>query len=445
MMFTKMALKNFKSWSDSGEIPLAPITIFFGANSSGKSSLLQMLLLLKQTTESNDRNLPLKTGSLGEAYVNLGTVLDIAHKDTHAITLGVGWDLPDPLRLTDAVHIQQLDFSATIVASPLHTARFSYTAGDALFAGMEKKDGKTPAYNVSVQVNGATPPRPQSRPRTKFAPEKCYGFSDEAIRYYQQTGYLTDLALAFEQQFQRVFYLGPLREYPQRIYEWAGEQPSDVGLRGEKAVAALLAAKDRRVYKGSGNRATLEKRVTQWLADMGLGQSFRTQRLVDNGTQYQVKVTRDRDGHEVLLPDIGFGVSQVLPVLVLCYYAPEGSTVILEQPELHLHPAAQSVLADVLVDVVMRRQLQIIVESHSEHLLRRLQRNIADDKIKKDDAALYFCQSKAGVSTLHPLVVDLFGHISNWPDDFFGDQTILDDQFAVAQASIKGRMRHGQA
>lgn len=439
-MFTNMSLHNFKSWRDSGNIPLAPITIFFGANSSGKSSLLQMLLLLKQTAESNDRNLPLKTGSLQEAYVNLGTVLDITHADTTALTLQIGWSLPMPLSLTNALTIEQLDFSTTIAANPLQTSQFYYVADGRLRAGMEKADGKT-AYTVLVEINGEQPPRPQARPRTKMGqPQKCYGFSDEAMVYYQGTSFLADLALAFEQQFRRVYYLGPLREYPQRIYEWAGEQPFDVGLRGEKAVAALLAGKHQRVYKGKGNQPTLERRIAQWLAEMRLGHEFRTFQLVANGTQYQVKLTRDTGGHEVLLPDIGFGVSQVLPVLVLCYYAPEGSTVILEQPELHLHPAAQSALADMLVDVVKRRNLQLIIESHSEHLLRRLQRHIADGALARDDAALYFCQSNEGVSSLQPLEVDLFGHITNWPDDFFGDQTILEDQFAVAQASIKGRM-----
>ena len=69
---------------------------------------------------------------------------------------------------------------------------------------------------------------------------------------------------------------------------------------------------------------------------------------------------------------MGIGVSQVLPVLVLCYYVPEGSTIILEQPELHLHPSVQAGLADVFIDVIKHRNVQILLESHSEHLLRRL-------------------------------------------------------------------------
>ena len=118
---------------------------------------------------------------------------------------------------------------------------------------------------------------------------------------------------------------------------------------------------------------------------------------------------------------MGIGVSQVLPVLVLCYYVPEGSTIILEQPELHLHPAAQARLADVLIDVIKNRNIQILLESHSEHLLRRLQRRIAEEVICPDDTALYFCEMRDGESKLRKLKVDMFGEIENWPEDFFGD------------------------
>ena len=122
-----------------------------------------------------------------------------------------------------------------------------------------------------------------------------------------------------------------------------------------------------------------------------------------------------------MITDVGFGVSQLLPVLVLCYYAPENSTIILEQPEIHLHPKVQSDLADVLIDVVKNRNVQIILESHSGLLLHRLQRRIAEEQIAAEDTALYFCQINDGTSEIERLKVDEYGNISNWPQDFFGD------------------------
>src|SRR5205823_3074821 len=127
---------------------------------------------------------------------------------------------------------------------------------------------------------------------------------------------------------------------------------------------------------------------------------------------------------DVLLTDVGFGISQLLPVIVLCYYVPEGSTVILEQPEIHLHPSVEAGLADVFIDAIKVRKIQILLESHSEYLLRRLQRRIAEqfEDFKAEDLALYFCEFRDGESVLLPLEVDLLGNILNWPQDFFGDE-----------------------
>ena len=145
-------------------------------------------------------------------------------------------------------------------------------------------------------------------------------------------------------------------------------------------------------------------------------------------------------GTEVRLTDVGFGVSQILPVLILCYYVPEGSILILEQPEAHLHPKVQSKLADVLIDVVKKRNLQIILESHSEHLLHRLARRIAEGEISADDMALYACEINDGTSEIEPLKMDDYGNVSNWPRDFFGDDA--GDVFERAKAENKRRIEN---
>jgi predicted ATPase len=136
-----------------------------------------------------------------------------------------------------------------------------------------------------------------------------------------------------------------------------------------------------------------------------------------------------------LITDVGFGVSQILPVLALCYYVPEGASILLEQPEIHLHPAVQSSLADVLIDAVNTRNVQIIVESHSEHLLRRLQRRIAEELIGADRVALYFCAMDDAASKIDKLDVDLFGNITNWPPEFFGDE--MGDLVALSEAAMR--------
>ena len=88
---------------------------------------------------------------------------------------------------------------------------------------------------------------------------------------------------------------------------------------------------------------------------------------------------------------------------------------------MRFHPLAQAALADVIIQAATHRKVQVILESHSEHLLLRLQRRIAEQAVSADDVKLYFCDAPRGVSTLTPLELDLFGNIRNWPDKFMGD------------------------
>jgi predicted ATPase len=446
-MFTKSSMTNFKSWKDTGEIRLAPLTGFFGTNSSGKSSLLQMLLLLKQTTESSDRNLVLKTGSLQEGYVNLGTPNEITYGETTDMSLSVKWDMSvAPLSIpvpetSRSINISELEFNTHIHAEPqkIHVTELSYRQDDNFLVQLSRAGNNR--YTISIKIDNEEPRRAQGRPRVYMKPEKCYGFSDEALRFYQDASFLSDIVLRFEQQFQQLHYLGPLREHPQRNYTWGGEHPTNVGLKGELAVHALLAGKSQRVYNSERktNSNKLEQRIAEWLVKLGLTSSFQTRPLFKGSNQYEVRLKRHENSPEVLITDLGIGVSQILPVLILCYYVPEGSTVILEQPELHLHPSVQSGLADVFIDVIQRRKVQIILESHSEHLLRRLQRRIAEEKITTNDTALYFCDLQNGASNIQSLEIDNFGQIRNWPADFFGD--VAGDMAATLDAGFERQLK----
>ena len=152
--------------------------------------------------------------------------------------------------------------------------------------------------------------------------------------------------------------------------------------------------------------------------------------LDDNN--YEVRIQKSPNSPEVTLADIGYGVGDLFPLLVHCCYVPEGSTLILEQPGIHLHPKAQADLADLFIEVITERKLQILIESHSEHLLNRLQRRVAEEKIAADQIALYFCRNDEGVSEIDRLEMDEFGNITNWPENFFGDE--MSDLFAMTKA-----------
>ncbi|MEO5340895.1 MAG: DUF3696 domain-containing protein [Magnetococcus sp. MYC-9] len=254
------------------------------------------------------------------------------------------------------------------------------------------------------------------------------------VAYYQNADFVKDLNHQQEMLFRSLFYLGPLRTKTARIYSWNGIAPDSVGYSGESAVAALLAARDRKIgiKRGEMKRASPSKPLAEIVArnllEMGLVNDFKLVPLGEHRHEYEVQVQVAGGGGWVDLPDTGFGISQVLPVLVQCYYAPPGSVIIMEQPEIHLHPSAQSALADVLIDVVQSREnnrdrdIQLIIETHSEHFLRRIQRRIAENVIGQEVVSAYFSTFADTSSRLVPLELDAYGSIRNWPENFFGDE-----------------------
>ncbi|MBC6935335.1 MAG: DUF3696 domain-containing protein [Chloroflexi bacterium] len=213
-----------------------------------------------------------------------------------------------------------------------------------------------------------------------------------------------------------ISYLGPLRQYPQRSYLWSGASPRRIEPNGENTIAVLIAS------ERSGD--TVHKHVAEWLTKMELVNAFEVTALDKDKRFYETTVKVGVVTSSLL--DVGFGISQILPVITLLFFVPEGSIVLLEQPELHLHPGAQAHLADLLLHVAETRKLQVIVESHSEHLLRRLQRRIAEVEsafATPENIKMYFCEKGSGGSTIRPVDVDIFGQILNWPENFFGDLT----------------------
>jgi hypothetical protein len=416
--------------------------------------------MLKQTMESSDRRQVLHTGD-DKTYVNLGTIYDIAynHKIPSEIVYQLEWKLPSIINILETnlpslstnklFSVDHLKFTSEIQLEKDNIFikqlcyRFNVNSQDFIFKFHHYVfDSELNTRNYTLHTQGYELKRRneyQYKKNTIYAvpcfslPIKNYAFSiNESIinNYYENISFLYDFFSSYEEAFQKIYYLGPLREYPQRIYSWAGGEPQDVGHRGELAIPALASRKN-----------WIEKKVAHWLKELGLIYSFRVTAIAENRQYYEVRVKRTPNASEVLITDVGFGVSQILPVLVLCYYAPEGSTIILEQPEIHLHPSVQSGLADVFIDVIKTRNLQIILESHSEHLLRRLQRRIAEEKdgLTNEDMSLYFCNLNSdGSSKLTALELDQFGNIANWPENFFGDE--MGDLFAMTEAAMKRQM-----
>lgn len=435
-MLTHIRMKNFKSWRDSGEVKLAPLTGFFGANSSGKSSLLQMLLLLKQTIGSEEVLFFGDENSL----VNLGSFNEVIHRHNRdaQLALEFGGKLREPYSIDLSLEEGRLD----------KTEGDGFTFNTVLSAGYSEpilqsfRYASLPSlWEMEWQADDGYGEGNQFLNRADWgyaAVETCYGVprlrNTPGIEWNRK--FLRQFSSVFETFFAELYYLASTRAEPRRQTRWEGEHPIDVGKRGHDVISSLLSAR----VKHLGRH---EKRISAWLQQMKLAHAFSLVSQGDDEKDYEIRIRKNAESPAVTLVDMGYGLSQFLPVLVLCYYVPEGSTLILEQPGIHLHPMVQSQLADLLIEVVTERNLQVIVESHSEHLLVRLQRRITEGKVCRDKIGLYFCSNDEaeGVSTLEPLEVDRVGNIRNWPENFFGD--VMGDMFAMTDARAKQMQEEG--
>lgn len=433
-MLTRLKLENFRTWQ-SADLKFGKITGLFGTNSSGKSSLIQFLLLLKQTKEATDRAIAL---NLNDKYARLGIFSDMIYNHNGELKLSWSFSFKTETELNlrdlatqDGPEIAR-GHTVEISSSVLQTEKtqslaaefLRYKIGGVTFK-LAQKSANEKAFELSSTGGDFRFIRTQGRAWQLPGPIKSYAFPDQARTYFQNASFLADLEQAYETQLDKIYYLGPLREYPQRDYLWARSRPTDVGPKGENTIDAILAMTASNEYRNiryKTKRRPFQEIVAYWLAELGVIYDFRVDEIAEGSNRWQAKVRIRKGGAEVLLTDVGFGVSQVLPVVTLLQYVPEGATVILEQPEIHLHPLAQANLADAIINAATHRKVQIILESHSEHLLLRLQRRIAEgDIINNDDVKLYFCDASSGASELRPLEIDLLGSIRNWPDKFMGD------------------------
>jgi len=439
-MLTHLKLNNFKIWRSTGQMQLAPLTLVFGTNSSGKSSLIQSLLLLRQTVKSQDPNLDLNFGDpdAGDSVV-LGQFVDVlcrhgtATEVIKAKEIGIefGWRAGQP---GDETGI----FTARYVQGRSGSADLAYLRIGSAGRGFTAQLGRHGAYRL-LPENA----RHWSKQSPAFKPQRSFSFSESAM---QTLGAVAAPVLAVGpmllDELARIVYLGPVRRLAQRDYIWNGRAPGFIGDDGSRAVDALIAsgvANREAAKRGLPVPATAElfNGVVHWLRRMGLADDLQLRQLGRSARYELLVVSNDEVSN---LKDVGVGVSQVLPVIVAALFAARGSIVMVEEPESHLHPVAQAELAEMLASVSQNRGVQFIVETHSEHLLRRMQTLIARETVKTVDLCMYFVEREGKEAKLQRLEVDAFGTIRPWPDHFFGDSVGEAREQAKARAE---RMKRG--
>ena len=349
-MLTRMRLENFKCWEDTGEVAFKPITGFFGPNSSGKTSLFQALLLMKQTEDVTGSGILLHFGD-EKTLVDLGDLESVIynHDMKRNLMLSLGWNSKEEFELPESIgggavaEDEDIGFEVKIGATnrgsgtSMSLEEMSYQFNDGRHCGIRRL-----SETVSGRMKYELFPAGSTVEVVRMS--KFYNFPSHAMKEPIEDDLYFVLAWGMSQFLEDIYYLGPRRANPHRIYAWSGAEPVDMGRSGELVVDALISyPRDSGKWIGEDiGFADIERSAAVWLKRLGLIHSFRIDPVAEGRRIFEVKVQKTPNSPEVLLADVGFGVSQILPAIVLCFYVPTKSTIILDHPDIHLHPSAPS-------------------------------------------------------------------------------------------------------
>lgn len=528
-MITNISLRNYKAFKDIS-IDIKPITILLGANSVGKSSVIQLLSLLKQTAVNSplNENAPLMMYGY---YANMGLINNLFHNKNTDIPIRMGvtfssstlslkitniftsfvervyqlaFFLPikslldwrnEPIKIGDREQFKKVVAALSSVwrretiekykdnvdfalarNSLIRTEELRVNKGedfislydtlDKLRKSVKEKDctytveyefshspcglrisslgikvgnGRLFAMDsdivksdfVNIGVNTSLGIRNNLHSCDNIFECMSLSSQDDTLEKTTISNYLTHVACEILTEFRKEFslssinHVGPLRASPKRYYLL--DQESYVlhpdFSRGESQVQALKANK------------TLKSKVNKWLNNFGFSVD------IEKSEDVIHHVLVNQNSLELNIMDVGFGVSQILPILIQCFFSAEGSLTTIEQPEIHLHPQMQAQLANLFAEVSSEKDRYFIVETHSEYMLRRLRRLIADpgyDNVSADKVAIYFFEGKdmsenRNYVSVNKLPMSSSGQF-DWPESFY--KTELDDNLQFLKFQI---------
>ncbi len=374
-MISGIDLEYFKCF-EKLKLPFAPLTVLSGGNASGKSTVIQALTLLHQTMREDEWSLRLK---LNGSSVHLGTVAEIVDQLTGRLT-----------------------YKTTLYDNNSDWLQWEFTGGRKdLFMGVEKTCG---------DINGTD--------WNKVNPVSLQHLIPSNVNLK-----IRNTSCSLINRLCRLTYLSAERLGPREQYQLDPQLSHIVGPRGEFA-ASVLYTHGENTIEGSlviGNPPTLFRQVEARMNNFFPGCLFAIDPIQrTNALTLGVRLSQDTDFHRPL--NTGFGLTQVFPIVVAALSAKKEDLLLIENPEVHLHPAAQGEIGTFLAQVASSG-VQVIIETHSDHILNGIRRAVKSRKLLREDLALHFFRPRSNAKELESQVesplIDDQGNLDSWPDGFF--------------------------
>jgi len=400
-MINKIYFKNYKSFKDQQELELKPITILIGKNSSGKSAVAKLPTLLEGSLSGNFEDPLLTTNKeveLGAEFRDLVygreigglefILASLENKLTVEITSGIKesdlpkirkWALNEELKLKYDDH------------------KKSY------YDEVNSRDFKCEfsGFNLDILLD------------------------ENKDSLYKNIANLKDKGIILKTN-----YIGPFRETPNRTYSSIGNSKTQkIGNKGENAYQILISDY---LY----NESKLLNKVSEWYRNNFDGWSIEIN--TQSKPDYKVELSRAKPQFNVNIRDVGQGMSQALPLVVSAFLnQKEEVLTVIEQPELHLHPAAHGDLAELFAESTKNSNNKFLIETHSQNFVLRLRRMVVEERFNKNDILIYSVEYDAeeNTSTLRKINVTELGDVTYWPENVFSET--LDETIAIRIAQIK--------
>lgn len=499
-MISELRLTNFQGFKDSTKIPLAPITLIFGPNSSGKSSIIRSLLLFKQSTSSVARETD--RFSFVDSDVDLGGFANVVHRHNVSEDIGIGITFSKKDKANQIPYgvdfaIREGDVVGQIVVKGTtermlqsrgseHVGEFTLAfdgdpdAPDRLILNFAKSRGFESIYAAfgdfvkrRISIRSRSKEEDDSEIfldesmsetlktillSTEFTRKNLY----VSVRPSRQLGFSKthDASEDWDELEDRRAFL--FRRFLDELLS-SHVRRVDSNLRSITHLAGLRIIPDRFSNMGSstnkitadasnivtmlGSSSEVVNETSKWLSRLTNG-AYELEVIKMNGRSIDFLgdvgslVLRDtRLNTTTTFKDVGVGLSQVLPIIAALVQAATNKTkkipvavriglsdaqptLLLEQPELHLHPKMQAELADLLIERSLAKTAdgpQIVLETHSENIILRMQRRIREGKIPASAVSVVYVDRdpKSGISRVKALPLDDNGEfLAAWPEDF---------------------------
>lgn len=426
----KLYLENVRSFEGWHEIPIAPATVLLGENSAGKSTLLGMLAVVHQ------EGFPFKGNFFNQFPFEFGGYKTLANNKKNVTHFSVGYQTQLQSRFIRSKEYAEKYISNGLIAAfrendglPVPCHVFAWV-GDVAITFYEKDFhhiNRREQLNFTDSVKIKSIVVDDSNPQGLVMQRLHRLFYDDMDKAEKSLKFVSgnddeldflvrNLYLGRQTRFDgaSVMAFAPMRSRPKRTYDQLSDEFSP---EGDHVPLLLARATDPNNKQSKALHEALREfgAYSEMFSDIVVKQLGK-----GSGDPFQVQVKNGSKNTNLV--DVGYGVSQIFPLIVDAQRASSNTTLLLQQPEVHLHPKAQAALGSMIKDWVSKGKKTVVVETHSDYLVDRLRLEVKRGNLKENAVQIFFLEKKGNQTKLHILEIDSQGNVLNAPDgyrDFF--------------------------